>query len=65
MTGYEELQLELLLLTKAELEAAREKVQEMAYLKWEEAGCPEGTDSDRFWQAAEQEWIQYHYVPDR
>lgn len=59
-------QLESLLLSEAGLQAAREKVQELAYLKWQEAGCPEDEAlSESFWKEAEQEWILYHYVPGR
>jgi hypothetical protein len=31
-----------------------EQVRELAYRKWEEAGCPDGRDKE-FWMAAEQE----------
>lgn len=56
--------LDTLLLTEDELLAAREKVQEMAYFKWQEAGCP-GDAGNRFWSEAELEWIEYFYVPHR
>lgn len=66
MTPPGELHLELLLLTEAELQAAREKVQEMAYQKWQEAGRPEDEAlAETFWNEAEREWIQYYYVPKR
>lgn len=66
MAGHKQLHLEQLLLSEAELEAAREKVQELAYLKWEEAGRPEDeTLSAHFWEEAELEWIEYYYVPKR
>lgn len=56
--------LESLLLTSSELRAARKEVRQMAYFKWEEAGCPDD-DAERFWREAELEWIEYLYVPDR
>lgn len=56
--------LEDLILTPEELEIARSQVQEIAYLKWEAAGCPVGLDEE-FWSVAELEWIEYFYVPDR
>ena len=66
MSEPEELHLESLLLTDGELQAAREKVQELAYLKWQQAGSPsDRTLSDVFWKEAEREWILYYYVPDR
>jgi len=56
--------LDLLMLTEDELIIARKKIREMAYIKWQEAGYPEG-DELSFWREAELEWIQYYYVPDR
>lgn len=57
--------LDTLELTEEELRAAREEVQRLAYLKWEGAGCPRRADSRQFWCDAEQEWIDFYYVPDR
>lgn len=51
-------------LTPAERAKAEECVREMAYCHWKRAGCPPGQDL-RFWSEAEQEWIQYQYVPHR
>ena len=66
MTERHEPLLELLLLTEQELAAARQKVQELAYLKWEAAGSPDDDAlSAKFWKEAEQQWIEYYYVPDR
>ena len=56
--------LEDLLLTPVELELARQQIQEMAYLKWEKAGRPD-EGSDKFWNEAELEWVEYFYVPHR
>ena len=56
--------LDSLLLTEEELKIAKKKVQEMAYFKWQAAGCPED-DTLMFWLEAELEWIEYYYVPDR
>ena len=56
--------LDSLLLTSDELERARKQVEEMAYFKWQAAGCPDA-DPDIFWRDAELEWIEYCYVPDR
>ncbi len=56
--------LEELLLTPEELEFARQQIQEMAYVKWEKAGSPHD-GSNRFWNEAELEWIEYFYVPHR
>lgn len=41
-----------------------DQIRTLAYLKWQEAGCPEGR-SEEFWLAAEQEvidaeWQEYH-----
>ncbi len=61
--------LDSLLLTKDELKAARKRVQEMAYARWQAAGCPKAgcpeDDTQAFWREAELEWIEYYYVPDR
>lgn len=38
----------------ADSEVDEQHVRELAYRKWEQAGCPHG-DQDRFWQEAEQE----------
>ena len=56
--------LDLLLLTEDELKAARKHVEEIAYFKWQAAGCPK-EDALTFWREAELEWIEYDYVPDR
>ena len=56
--------LDSLLLTDDELRAARKQVEELAYSKWQAAGCPENGGT-RFWREAELEWIEYSYVPDR
>ena len=55
--------LDLLQLTEDELSAAKQEVREMAYLKWQAAGCPEN-ESLRFWHEAERAWVEYRYVPD-
>ncbi len=56
--------LESLELTPEELRTARKQVQRMAFLKWQDAGCP-SADPFSFWKEAELEWIEYWYVPDR
>ena len=56
--------LDQLLLSDTDLECARKQVQEMAYFKWLDCGCPENRACD-FWNEAELEWIEYYYVPDR
>ena len=56
--------LDSLLLNEDELQEARRQVQEMAYYKWQHAGCPVGQEL-RFWLEAELEWVEYYYVPDR
>jgi hypothetical protein len=56
--------LETLEMTEEELKQAREQVRRMAYLKWQDAGCPAG-DALSFWKEAELMWIEYDYVPDR
>ena len=55
--------LDLLQLTADELKSAKQAVREMAYLKWQAAGCPDN-QSLRFWLEAELEWVEYRYVPD-
>ena len=57
--------LEVLELSADELKAAKQEVQEMAYCKWEAAGCSEEDDPLTYWLEAELEWIEYRYVPDR
>jgi Protein of unknown function (DUF2934) len=56
--------LELLELSETERTAAREQIRRMAFLKWQDAGCPL-SDPCHFWREAEREWIEYYYVPDR
>jgi hypothetical protein len=56
--------LESLLLSDDELEAAKQAVRELAYDKWQRAGCPEDS-ALHVWLEAEFEWIEYCYVPDR
>lgn len=56
--------LDSLILTEQELQTARSQVQEMAYRKWQEAGCPEDA-AQRFWLEAEREWMEQFYVPHR
>lgn len=56
--------LDQLPLSNAEREAAEAEIRQEAYLKWEQAGRPDG-DGLRFWQQAELEWIEYRYVPNR
>ncbi len=53
-----------LILTPEERKDARHYVQEMAYSKWQAAGCPDNC-ALQFWTEAELEWIEYCYVPDR
>jgi hypothetical protein len=52
-------------LTEQEARAAEEAIRHLAYLKWEQAGCPHAADPCEFWCEAEQEWIDFYYVPDR
>lgn len=59
------LTLDTLELTEEETRAAREEVRRLAYLKWEQAGCSHLVDPSQFWCDAEQEWIDFYYVPDR
>ena len=56
--------LEELVLTEDEIESAREQVKEIAYYKWQRAGCPRDEDL-KFWNEAQLEWIAYYYVPNR
>ncbi len=42
--------------TEQFLDACEEAIRELAYLKWEEAGCPSGDGHD-FWLEAEREVI--------
>ncbi len=56
--------LESLLLSESEMQDARKKIEELAYLKWQKAGSPKDHGID-FWLEAEREWIAYYYVPDR
>ena len=56
--------LNCLILTEPEREIARRAIQEMAYFKWLEAGCPDD-GTLKFWLDAEKEWVEYCYVPDR
>jgi hypothetical protein len=45
-------------------DAARRQIQDLAYNKWLDAGCPDDCGL-QFWVEAEQEWINYYYTPDR
>ncbi len=56
--------LETLELTPEELEARRETIRRMAYFNWLNAHCPQG-DGQQFWLKAEQDWLDYCYVPHR
>jgi hypothetical protein len=56
--------LDMLLLTDKELQAAKKQVQQMAYFRWQNAGCPLECEQT-FWNEAELEWIEYYYVPHR
>lgn len=42
-------------------DACEEQIRELAYQKWEEAGCPSGDGFD-FWLVAEQEIIADRFV---
>ena len=57
--------LNMLELTEEEVKMAREEVQRLAYLKWKKAGSPLVADPLQFWCDAEQEWIDFYYVPNR
>ena len=52
------------MLSPDDLKIARQQIEEIAYLKWEKAGCPDD-DPLKFWKLAELHWIEYYYVPDR
>ena len=56
--------LEALLLTAAEVAAAKEDIKKLAFCKWKDAGSPENSERD-FWMEAQLEWIEYRYVPHR
>jgi hypothetical protein len=56
--------LETLDLAPEKLEWARGEVRKLAYQKWVDAGQPPGTEAD-FWLAAERQWIERVYVPER
>ena len=56
--------LDTLLLTDEERRAAKVQVEQMAYFRWQDAGCPQD-DALRFWCEAELEWMEYFYVPHR
>ena len=56
--------LETLEMTPEEQESSKDAVQNMAYFKWLDAGCPDCGQLE-FWLAAEREWIEHHYVPRR
>jgi len=56
--------LDALYLTDDERTCARREIEKMAYDRWQSDGCPMRQDRN-FWRAAEIEWIQYRYVPDR
>jgi hypothetical protein len=47
-----------------ELEQAKDRVRQIAYLKWQEAGRPFDS-SQKFWLEAEPYWIEYEYTPHR
>jgi hypothetical protein len=56
--------LDVLNLTDETRDAAEKEIEKLAYSKWEQAGCPTGADL-KFWIAAEREWIEYQYTPQR
>jgi hypothetical protein len=56
--------LEALDLSPEDLEVVRGRIRELAYEKWQAAGCPED-DSLHFWRLAEQQWVEHEYVPHR
>ena len=56
--------LEALFLTEEEYQTAHKQVREAAYYQWLSAGCPPYRELE-FWLAAESEWVQFCYVPDR
>ena len=51
-------------LTPAERERCKAEIRELAYSKWLTAGRPKG-QSLAFWLPAEEEWVEYYYVPVR
>jgi hypothetical protein len=51
-------------LTRDELDRAKDRVRQLAYLKWEAAGRP-FDGSTQFWLEAERHWIEYEYTPHR
>ncbi len=56
-----QVRLESLFLREDELQTARKHVQEIAYAKWQAAGCPKD-GALKFWREAELEWIEYYYA---
>jgi hypothetical protein len=56
--------LESLEIAQEKIPICKDDIRKMAYFKWLAAGCPEGKDAE-FWRAAEHEWIEFQYVPDR
>ena len=56
--------LDTLELTRDELEQAKDRVRQLAYLKWEAAGRP-FDGSAKFWHEAERQWIEHEYTPHR
>lgn len=55
--------LESLPMCAGHLDAARTRVQELAYCMWQDAGCPAGRELE-FWLAAEKYWVEHEFVPD-
>jgi hypothetical protein len=56
--------LDTLDLTPDELEQAKDRVRQLAFLKWEAAGRPYD-GSTKFWLEAERMWIEHEYTPHR
>jgi hypothetical protein len=56
--------LDTLELPPAQLEACQDEVRRMAYFRWLDAGAPAEGQLD-FWLEAENEWIEFNYVPHR
>jgi hypothetical protein len=56
--------LDTLELTRDELERAKDRVRQLAYLKWEASGRP-FDGSTTFWLEAERQWIEHEYTPHR
>jgi hypothetical protein len=56
--------LDTLELTRDELDRAKDRVRQLAYLKWEAAGRP-FDGSANFWLEAERHWIEHEYTPHR